>query len=124
MKFALKLDTEGEIHVIEFPAVKGHEWYAEQIGCEWIEIVHPRGWKYTLVVDEEGLLNEKEVNPYASMMYGIFEHGEPIVGDALLMKEGIVNGEHDLVGLSAEEVNEAIDTIMEKRKEYLERMGK
>ena len=59
------------------------------IGCDLIEIVHPKGLEepYCMVVDDEGLLRDKPMlNIFASHLYGTHEHGQPIVGNALIMR--------------------------------------
>lgn len=56
----------------------------EHTRSEIVQIIRlPDGW--ILVVDEEGLLNRKPVNLYASMLAG-----QTIVGDALLCRESHV----------------------------------
>lgn len=71
-----------------------------------IEIVHPVGLPYPLlmIVNEEGLLRGLDFNPIASVLYGMLDHGQPIVGNAVIMKEGYVDGEPDVVGLDPEDV--------------------
>lgn len=59
------------------------------IGCEWIEIVRPKGLPdgYVLLVDEEGALKDQPwFNVYASYLYGTQEHGWPICGNAVIAK--------------------------------------
>lgn len=92
----LKLKTNGEIKTLECPEDPDTSWLAEQIGCEWIEIVRPRGFDFIMIVDEEGLLNEKPFNYYGSYIYGTQIHGQPIVGDVLIANE---NAEGCIVGL-------------------------
>lgn len=74
----------------------------------WIEVVHPRGLKspYCIVVNEEGLLKKLPVNPLGSVWYQTWKHGYPIVGNIVVMKDGFVNGEPDIVGLSDVEIFE------------------
>lgn len=119
MNYALKLSTNGNILRVPYNG-GGHVQLSKEIGCEWIEIVRPRGYDYSLVVDEEGLLNDNEINPYASLMYGILEHGQPIVGTALMLKEGIVNGEPDLIGMTSEECAEAAQKLFKLRDKVME----
>lgn len=59
-------------------AVKGH-----------IEIVYPKGLErpYLMVVNDEGRLRNMEINPVASYLYGTQDHGEPIVGPAMILKQ-------------------------------------
>lgn len=67
----------------------------------YIEIVYPRGLAspYVLVVNEEGMYN-LPVNMFGSLLYGFMVHGFPIYGNAVIMKEGLRDGEPDVVGLS------------------------
>jgi hypothetical protein len=79
----------------------------------YIEIVHPRRleFPYCMIVNEEGLLRSLPHNLYGSYLYGTEVHGNPIVGDIVILKEGFVNGEPDLVGLSDEECSTFADQI-------------
>ena len=61
----------------------------KMIGCEWVEVVHPRrlSEQYAVLVDEEGLLKASPVfNEIASYLYEIEQHGQPIVGDAVIVR--------------------------------------
>lgn len=64
------------------------------IGCESVETVRFSSPTDVMIVDEEGLLKERqEINLVASALYnGV------IVGGMVLAKEGTRNGECDLVG--------------------------
>lgn len=72
----------------------------------YIEIVHPARLKkpYCMVVNEEGLLHRFPVNVIGCVLYGTANHGCPIVGDIVILKEGFVNGERDFVGMTDEEL--------------------
>lgn len=67
----------------------------------FIEIVRPVGLEYPLVLlcDEEGLLKGKEINIVGSVLYGMHEHGNPIVGDIVVLQEGFRDGEPDIIGI-------------------------
>lgn len=67
----------------------------------YIETVNPRGLAspYVLIVNEEGAYN-LPVNLFGSLLCDIMAHGSPIYGNAVIMKEGLRNGEPDVVGLS------------------------
>lgn len=82
-----------------------HESIGKTVGG-WIEVVHPNGLPspYCMIVNEEGLLLRLPLNLLGSMLYGTFQHGNPIVGDIVLVKEGFVNGEPDLVGLDDDDL--------------------
>lgn len=79
----------------------------EEVGG-WIEVVHPRGLEYPLcfVANEEGLLRGLPVNPIGSLWYGTLEHGHPIVGTIVVMKEGETEDGPDIAGLSDKEIAE------------------
>lgn len=74
----------------------------------WIEIVHPVGIKrpFVMIVNEEGLLHDLEMNALGSLLYGTLVHGQPIVGNIVIMKEGFADGEPDIIGLEDQEAVE------------------
>lgn len=43
------------------------------------------------------------LNRFASLLYGTPEHGQPIVGNAVILREGFVNGERDFVDMTDED---------------------
>ena len=65
---------------------------------------------YCLLIDEEGKLKRKPVNPVASAWYSRFD---PIVGTAVVMKDGWVDGERDIVGLTDDECLKLIGYVSE-----------
>lgn len=77
-------------------------FFYRQLGCRSIEIIRPFTGKTTrnqvFVIDEEGALKPNQINVVASMFYGM-----PIYGNVLLAKEGIRNGEPDIVGFEWDE---------------------
>ena len=86
------------------------------IGCDLIEVVHPRGLDdpYVLVVDEEGRLKDgHQMNPIASVLYGVLDHGEYIAGDALVAKTALTEEGYDLVWLDGEEIENVRQHINE-----------
>ena len=72
----------------------------------YIEHVHPMrlARPLCLIVNEEGRLRNLPLNHIGSYFYGTDQHGEPIVGDIVIMKDGYRNGEPDIVGLEDAEV--------------------
>lgn len=74
----------------------------------YIEVVHPRGLKapYCMIVNEEGLLKRLPLNAAGSAWYGTMDHGHPIVGDIVIMKESEGEDGIDLAGLTDEEIVE------------------
>lgn len=95
------ITTKYEMRVQEFsePAC---ESIGETVGG-WIEVVHPMRLKrpYCMIVNEEGMLRNLPMNAFGSFLYGTDNHGSPIVGDIVLLKNGITSdGELDLLGLT------------------------
>lgn len=43
------------------------------------------------------------INNIASVIYGTPEHGQPIAGNAVILREGFVAGERDFVGLTEDD---------------------
>lgn len=81
------------------------------IGCTYIEAVRANGIKYPyrMLVDEQGMFEEKPVlNILASFLYGTQFHGQPIVGNAVLVADQVLpNGDHDLRLLTKQEAKAA-----------------
>ena len=98
------LSTECEFEVRDFSAPL-HESVGEAVGG-WIEIVHPVGLQepYVMIVNEEGLIDGLPMNIIGSFLYGTFEHGSPIVGDVVFMKQGWTCDGPDIVRLTEEEI--------------------
>ena len=99
------ITTKYEMRVQEFsePAYKS---IGEAVGG-WIEVVHPvrLGSPYCMVVNEEGLLRNLPMNAFGSYLYGTDKHGSQIVGDIVLLREGINrDGEYDLLGLTEQDI--------------------
>ena len=71
----------------------------------WYEHVHPVGLErpYCMVVNEEGLLLGLPLNLIGSILYGTPQHGQPIVGNVIFLKNGYYCGEPDVVGMTADE---------------------
>lgn len=90
--YAILLDSNKAPQVIEFTAEqdsrKRLDYFYKTIDCETIDIVHTTIKDTCLVVDDEGLFKKPaEINVAASLLYGIQQHGQPIVGKALLTAE-------------------------------------
>ena len=83
------------------------------LGGSFYEIVRLRtmSHEFLMMVDDEGILKNLQLNPVASELYGIRIHGCPIVGNAVIMREDMVDGEPDIVGLSDEDLAEFIHKL-------------
>lgn len=79
----------------------------------YIEHVNPARLRhpYCMIVNEEGRLLDLPLNHIGSFFYGTDQHGEPIVGNIVVMKDGYRNGEPDIVGLDDSEVERVKYTI-------------
>ena len=104
--------TDGRAYVREFG-------YPLHRSCEstlggWIETVRPRGLDrpYMMLVNEEGLLHDLPLNMVGSFFYQTHIHGQPIVGNIILMKDGYRDGERDIVGLEEDEAGKLLDMVL------------
>lgn len=95
----LTLDTENRMQFKDFGESLLDSLQKEVGG--YIEVVHPKYLPEGLcmVVDDEGRLKGSAVNNIASVLYGTPEHGQPIVGNAVILREGFVAGELDFMSL-------------------------
>ena len=116
MDCIVKVETYGNVTVLIQPDNPEFDWYARQINCEWIEIVRPKGFDFVMIVDEEGLLNERDLNPVGSYIYGTMIHGQPIAGDILICKEEYGN----LLPLSEDEAEALAEKLRRGYKEILD----
>lgn len=101
----LVITTENKMQVREF-GEPAYESIGKAVGG-WIEVVHPKGLpdSYCMIVNEEGLLQNLPRNLFGSFLYGTIYHGNPIVGDIVLLKDGYTDaGERDLIGLDEEDI--------------------
>jgi hypothetical protein len=64
-----------------------------------------------MVVDEEGLLKPNELNPVGSWFYESDKHGEPIVGNVLILREEYGDDGPECAGMSDDDVNRVFDLI-------------
>ena len=97
-------DDKIEVRDFERPLYKT---VGEAVGG-YIEIVHPVGLKqpFVMIVNEEGLIHQLELNALGSVLYGTLAHGQPIVGDIVIMKTGYTEEGPDIIGLEDQEAEE------------------
>ena len=88
----------------------------------WIEVVHPRGLKrpFCFICNEEGLIRDLPLNPLGSLWYGAIQHGCPIAGNIVVMKEDYVGEELDIVGLTDKEIAQIKVMAMEACGEFVQ----
>lgn len=116
MSKAIKLSTDGTISLLDVPEERDFHWFAQQIGCDYIEIVYPRDLEegYQMIVDEEGLYKETpRLNFIGAWLYGMQDHGNPIVGDALIMKTAYTEDGIDTDGLPEDEAEKLAGNLRE-----------
>lgn len=72
----------------------------------FIEIVHPIGLlnPYCIIVNEEGIVRGLKINRVGSLLYGSHFHGNPILGDLVVMKTEFTPEGPDIVGLEDDEL--------------------
>ena len=119
----LVISTNNKHHVEEY----GEPLYrtvGETVGG-YIEIVHPKGLPspYCMIVNEEGLIRELPVNLMGSILYQSNIHGSPIVGNIVIMKDGIRDGEPDIVGLDNFDVAKLVLMLTDKFSTVAKRGG-
>ena len=91
-KFAVMLTDTQEVYVLTCDPSKGlFDTGRKAIGCEWIEIAYPEtldNKDYIMMIDEEGKIKPggSLVNVAASEIYGTKRHGDPIMGNAMVIK--------------------------------------
>ena len=111
---AMIITTSNLIFPVEWPTDFSFSWVEKLIGCDMIEIVRPEKLprKFVMLIDEEGKLKPNSINPICSWLYGTEHHGDPIVGNAMIVKETFVNGEMDFCGMTVEELEELRTTLV------------
>ena len=116
-QYGVLLTDHQEVKVIEqLPGEEVFDCGRRAIGCDWIELVDLtpfRKLNMIMMIDEEGKLKdgEKYVNCVASYMYGSQAHGDPIIGNAILIKS---DGE-DLTMLTKAEADRMAERVAELR---------
>ena len=113
MKKVLIVDVNGATCIKDAPKDLTCAWMAENIGCEWVEIVRPKKLPRGLVmiVDEEGLLKPNFLNVAGSYLYGTPEHGEAIAGDIMIVAETLGPEGPELDGMAPEAAEHWRDTL-------------
>lgn len=108
----LVVTTEKTMRVQEFsePTCKS---IGDVVGG-WIEVVRPVRLKrpYCMIVNEEGMLLNLPMNIFGSFLYGTDYHGNRILGDIVLLKEGInSDGKPDILGLNEQDIKYLCDMV-------------
>lgn len=106
------ITTNNEMRVQEF-SEPAHRSIGDAVGG-WIEIVHPMRLEqtYCMIVNGEGMLRNLPINVFGSFLYGVDRHCIPILGNIVLLKEGInSDGEPDILGLDEQEIKHMCDMV-------------
>ena len=106
------ITTKDEMRVQEF-SEPAHKSIGGAVGG-WIEVVRPVRLKrpYCMIVNEEGALINLPRNIFGSFLYGTNYHGNWILGDIVLLKEGInSDGERDILGLDEQDIKYLCDMV-------------
>ena len=125
-KYAVLLTDAQEIKVLECdPQEELFEIARGTIGCDWIELVEPESLSkqgYVLMIDEEGKLRDHpaSINCIASEMYGSYRHGDPIVGNAVIVHAA----DEQLELLSKTEAEVLADSLNRKRDLAIDKISK
>lgn len=104
------LKTAGAIVPVVIEQDQLLEGLHKALECDCVESVRTVLPGILLIVDESGKVKTppKELNLYASMLYGGFIHGEYIAGDAMLATERQVDGEMEWAPLSSNQIQQVL----------------
>lgn len=113
---AVYLEPKQAPRAVEIPDADDHEKLKsihEYLGG-YMEIVRPMYLpeEFVMLVDDEGLLKDLQINEIGTALYG-FRSGA-IVGPALILREGFVNGEPDLISLTDLDVIDLVQGYLPK----------
>lgn len=108
----LAISAQNEMRRLEY-APPSYDVLREAVGG-WYEHVRPMGLNrpYSMMVNEEGLLHGLPLNALGSALYGTHLHGQPIVGDIVIVKDGYYDGEPDVVGMTEDEAQKLGDEFI------------
>lgn len=128
MSYAIKLHTNGAFDIIEVPNQKSLlDWFYQQIECDCIETVYPRGLEepYMMVMDGEALLKDEPViNFMASWLYQTQEHGHPICGTVLVMQREWSPDGYNVGGIPENQVMELLASFIRQMPDAIDMIRK
>lgn len=113
-EFFIRIGVDFTVKTIAAERKPDLQFYYDLLGADDIEII--RQWKKThqvLVVDGSGLLRE---NPRLNVLASYLTRRE-LVGNVIMCKEGLRDGEPDIIGYTLHEVTAArlaISTIFDQ----------
>ncbi len=125
-KFAVLLTDTQDVKIVECdPQEEMFDIARGIIGCDWIELVEPEPLTkdgYLLLIDEEGKLRDEDlpINCVASDLYGSDQHGDPIIGNAIVVHAA----DERLELLTADEATRLAGSLEEKRDLAVEKISR
>ena len=125
-KFAVLLTDAQEIKIVECdPQEEMFSIARSLIGCEWIELVEPVSLSdqhCLMLIDEEGKLRDRDafINCVASDLYGSDQHGDPIVGSAVIVRAA----DEKLELLTADEAKQLAVDLVQNREKSIEKISR
>ena len=125
-KFAVLLTDEQEVKILECdPQEEMFSIARGTLGCEWIELVEPDSLAkdgYLMLIDEEGKLHDdvKYINCLASDLYESDQHGDPIIGGAMIVRAT----DENLELLTKKEANDLASTLDLKKDLAIDKISK
>ena len=89
MKKAVLSRPKQKMEIVDIAEPIDLQQLGQLIGADYVEIVkaHRLPDGYVMIVDEDGKLKPNCVNAACSFLYGADGHGDPIVGNALILQE-------------------------------------
>jgi len=129
--YGVVLSSGQNVSIVEVePNEKVFDCARRAIDCEWIEVVEPAGLQgqdYVLLIDEESKLKGDVyfVNCIASYLYESPEHGDIIIGNAMIVKQDGEDlrllTEDEAIGL-AKDMSQIRKVSIHEMAEYLSNM--
>ena len=125
-KYAVLLTDTQEIKIVECDPQEEMFGIARGlIGCEWIELVEATPLAeqgYLLLIDDEGKMRSGEIpiNCIASDLYASDQHGDPIVGNTMIVRAA----DEKLELLTASEAKHLADDLVKSRDKAIEKISR
>lgn len=123
-KYTVLLTDEQEVKVLECdPQEEIFSIARGTIGCDWIELVEAPTLaenNFLFLIDEEGKLHggQQPINCIASDLYSSDQHGDPIIGNAMIVKAA----SEQLELLTSKEANDLASNLGKMRDVSIEKI--
>jgi len=105
------IKTDGTIQPVPVGTMRGYEEFRRITAQEWAEFVYSHEKGIIVVCDECGLLKGLELNVMASYLYGTHMHGNPIVGNVILMQPVMTSDGPDFAFFDDEEIPALVERL-------------